>query len=181
MMADVITAPVAPPGRWVCTASVVGVALALAMTAGTPTASHAAEPEPHAVLRADEPAIAGMLAYTFGVGSHGQTRIATVWTDGSHKRVLTDHGSAYDPAWSPDGSQLAYGTDRGIALMTATGAGQHLVVPDGLHPAWAPDGHRLSYACEEGLCVHDLTTGQRSVVVPATEDWPYVELSLIHI
>ena len=128
-------------------------------------------------MRADEPATAGMLAYTFGVGSHGQTRIATVWTDGSHKRVLTDGGAAYDPAWSPDGSQLAYGTYGGIALMTATGTGQHLVVPDGQHPAWAPDGHRLSYACEDGLCVHDLTTGQRSVVVPATEDWPYVESS----
>jgi TolB protein len=118
-----------------------------------------------------------MLAYTFGVGSHGQTRIATVWTDGSHKRVLTSGGAAYDPAWSPDGSQLAYSTYRGIALMTATGAGQHLVVPDGQHPAWAPDGHRLSYACEDGLCVHDLTTGQSSVVVPATEDWPAVESS----
>ena len=38
-------------------AAVAGV-LALAMTAGTPTPSHAAEPA--------EPATAGMLAYTFG-------------------------------------------------------------------------------------------------------------------
>ena len=143
------------------------------MTAGTPTPSHAAEPEPHAVVRADEPGTAGMLAYTFGVGSRGQTRIATVWTDGSHNGC-TGRGAAYDPAWSPDGSQLAYGTYRGIALMKATGAGQRLVVPDGQHPVWAPDGHPLSYACEDGLCVHDLTTGQRSVVVPTDEDWPAV-------
>ena len=176
-MAEVITALAAPPSRWRRTALVAGVALALAMSAGTPTPSHAAEPGPHAGMRADEPATAGMLAYTFGVGSRGQTRIATVWTDGSHRRVLTGGGAAYGPAWSPDGSQLAYGTYGGIALMTATGAGQHLVVPDGQYPAWAPDGDRLSYACEEGLCVHDLTTGQRSVVVPATDDWPWVESS----
>ena len=177
MMADVITAPAASPSRWGRTMPVAGVALALAMTAGTPTASQAAEPELHAVMRADEPATAGMLAYTFGVGSRGQTRIATMWTDGSHKRVLTGGGAAYDPAWSPDGSQLAYGTYKGIGLMTATGTGQHQIIPDGQHPAWAPDGHRLSYACEDGLCVHDLTTGQSSVVVPATEDWPWVESS----
>ena len=137
-MADVTTTPAAPPSRWGRTAPVAGVALALAMTAGTPTASLAAEPGPHAVMRAEEPATAGMLAYTVGVGSHGQTRIATVWTDGSHKRVLTRRGAAYDPAWSPDGSQLAYSTYRGIALMTATGAGQHLVVPDGQHRPGRP-------------------------------------------
>ncbi len=177
MRTDVTTTPAAPPSRWGRTALVACVALALAMSAGTPTASHAAEPGPHAVVRADEPATAGMLAYTFGVGSRGQSRIATVWTDGSHTRVLTGAGAAYGPAWSPDGSQLAYGTYDGIALMTATGDGQHLVVPDGEDPAWAPDGHRLSYSCEEGLCIHDLTTGQRSVVVPVTADWPYVESS----
>ncbi|HET6986964.1 MAG TPA: hypothetical protein VFI00_10120, partial [Kribbella sp.] len=171
------TAPAAPPSGRGRKGLVACVALAMAMTVGTSIASDAAEPGPHVVMRADGPAPAGMLAYTVGVGSHGKARIATVWTDGSHKRVLTRRGAAYDPAWSPDGSQLAYSTYRGIALMTATGAGQHLVVPDGQHPAWAPDGHRLSYACEDGLCVHDLTTGQRSVVLPATEDWPAVESS----
>jgi len=159
------------------TALVGGIALALALSGGTLTASHAEQAEPHPMVHADEPATAGMLAYTLIVGSHGRARIATVWTDGSHKRLLTRRGSAYDPAWSPDGSQLAYSTDRGIALMTATGAGQHLVVPDGRQPAWAPDGRRLSYACAQGLCVIDLVSQQSSVVVPATEDWPYVESS----
>src|SRR4051794_6330149 len=140
MMMDVITTQATPPSSWGRAALVAGVALALVVPVGTQTTSQAAEPGPHPALRADEPATAGMLAYAFGVGSHGQTRIATVWTDGSHGRGLTPRGAAYDPAWSPDGSQLAYSTYRGVALMTATGTGQHLVVPDGQHPAWAPDG-----------------------------------------
>ena len=93
-MADVITTPAAPP-----TAG--GGERPLAGRAGAgdhardATPSHAADREPHAVVRADEPGTAGMLAYTFGVGSRGQTRIATVWTDDSHKRV-TGRGAAYD-------------------------------------------------------------------------------------
>ena len=62
-----------------------------------------------------------------GVGSQGQTRIATVRTDGSHRQVLTKRGNACAPVWSPDGGTLAYSTWRGIGLMSS-------------ELAWAPGG-----------------------------------------
>ncbi|QIG42512.1 hypothetical protein G5V58_06755 [Nocardioides anomalus] len=162
-------------GRWRRTALAVGAAAALVTTSGAAYGAPAAGPR--AAVAAAEPGSAGMLAYTFGVGSRGQTRIATVWTDGSHRQVITKRGNAYGPVWSPDGSTLAYSTLRGVGLMTATGGGQHLVVPGGRSPSWAPDGRRLAFACDEGLCVVDLVTGQRTVVVPTTADWPAVDSS----
>ncbi len=148
-----------------------------ALAAGPAVGSPAAERAPDPAARAGEPTTAGMIAYVIGVGTQGETRIATAWTDGSHRRLLTKRGNSYAPAWSPDGTQLAYTTYRGIGLMSATGAGQHLILTDGQYPAWAPDGRRLSYACDAGLCVRDLVTGVSSVVVPNTDDWPGVESS----
>jgi Tol biopolymer transport system component len=56
----------------------------------------------------------------------------------------------YEPAWSPDGSQIAFVRNQDIYLMNANGTGvRHLTraatpLGDG-QPAWSPDGHKLAF------------------------------------
>ena len=82
--------------------------------------------------------------------------------DGSHLRRLTSNRSdANGPAWSLDGSQIAFWRDipgkaqrpEKLAVYTvpSTGGAARLVVggPRGAfasHPAWAPDGRHLAFA-----------------------------------
>ena len=76
-----------------------------------------------------------------------------VWTinaDGTNLTRLT-HSPAFefDPSWSPDGTRIAYRSDRGdeseIWMMNADGTGQRRLTA-GLSPAWSPDGSSIAYA-----------------------------------
>lgn len=61
------------------------------------------------------------------------------------------------PAWSPDGTQIAYstnespgGADNGIHVMDANGANQHRLLPGGSpvltgNLSWSPDGTKIVY------------------------------------
>ena len=106
------------------------------------------------VVRADA---APLIAYT-----HGET-IHVIRADGSGDRQLIPQPKLrpsracgpqiadYAPAWSPDGTQIAfvrYGCalhrqQRGIWIARADGSGAHRVVA-GFQPSWAPDGRRLA-------------------------------------
>ncbi len=55
------------------------------------------------------------------------------------------------PAFSPDGEQIAFRSERqggGIFVMGRTGEAVRRVVPFGYRPAWSPDGTRLALATE---------------------------------
>jgi TolB protein len=80
--------------------------------------------------------------------------------DGSRlRRLTTRSGSAEYPAWSPDGSMIAFSTHTwrgtGIHVMAADGSNLHRVsfVPNeaGMAPdttrlhAWSPDGQQIAY------------------------------------
>jgi len=56
-----------------------------------------------------------------------------------------------EPAFSPDGAQLAFRSERdggGIFLMGATGESARRLTDVGHDPAWAPDGRELVYSTE---------------------------------
>ena len=112
-----------------------------------------------------------MIAYSASNPDKARLEIYTIRTDGSHRRQLTTTGGL-SPAWSADGTQLAFTRSDGIWLMDASGGSQRRLA-DGGAPAWSPDGTRVSYACRDGnaLCVVDLQTATETVVVTTTPDW----------
>ena len=73
--------------------------------------------------------------------------------DGSHQRPLTNNDRTdFDPAWSADGSKLAYsssGADADVWVINADGTGEHDVSndPDGpdIQPAWSSDGSMIAF------------------------------------
>ena len=84
--------------------------------------------------------------------AEGDGRISTAAIDGTGQRVLDPGVDAASPAWSPDGSRIAFsGTRNGnidIYVMDADGSNLRRLTTDpndDLHPSWSPDGTRIVY------------------------------------
>jgi Tol biopolymer transport system component len=74
--------------------------------------------------------------------------VYVVRADGSGLRRLV---AGRDPAWSPDGSSIAFQTapGKGIHLISPSGAGERVLVGDRTEqwrPVWSPDGSRIAFA-----------------------------------
>ena len=106
-----------------------------------------------------------------GRDGSGQSQVFLMSPDGSNIRKLTSYPSgATTPAWSPDGTKIAfyvYGTEAGYYVMNADGTDPQLVAPSPLdyQPAWSPDSTRLAYTAPGGndpdIWIVDLGTGER--------------------
>jgi Tol biopolymer transport system component len=94
----------------------------------------------------------GLIAFSRQIGS--EIDIAVVRPDRSGFRVLIPN--AADPAWSPDGSYLAFSRkssegDMDLWLANADGTGLRELTSPGSNetePSWSPDGRRLLYVGE---------------------------------
>ena len=83
-----------------------------------------------------------------------QWDIVTSRLDGSGRRRLTKSGNNFSPAWSPDGSRIAF-IGRGLQVMDSDGSNRRNVV-SGIRIAedrsplvWSPDGRRLAFIARE--------------------------------
>jgi Tol biopolymer transport system component len=68
------------------------------------------------------------------------------------------------PAFSPNGSRIAFRSDRqggGIFVMNADGSSVTRLSEEGYNPAWSPDGKQILYA-EEGILRPEDRTGRLS-------------------
>ena len=87
-----------------------------------------------------------------GTDTTTKTEIYAMKVDGSGLTRLTfGTASAWDPDWSPDGSRIAFVSDRSgtseIHVMNADGSGvkQLTNIQGALAPAWSPDGRRIAF------------------------------------
>jgi Tol biopolymer transport system component len=96
----------------------------------------------------------------------GDREIYSIKTNGSGLTDLTNDPASYDvdPAWSPDGTKLAYsgpfqpGESVGgdLWVMNAEGSGKQPLVhennkySDGSFPAWSPDGNTVAFTANNG-------------------------------
>jgi Tol biopolymer transport system component len=76
---------------------------------------------------------------------------------GESVRRLTEHG--YNPAWSPDGTEIVFAKGEGVydypagrdeearlwAIDLSTGAERPITNGDAVQPSWSPHGHRIAY------------------------------------
>jgi TolB protein len=82
----------------------------------------------------------------FASDASGSDDIVVMNPDGSGRENLTGGPEGdTDPAWSPDGRQLAFVRDGAVHLVRADGSGLRRLT-SGASPAWAPDGDRLVLA-----------------------------------
>ena len=85
----------------------------------------------------------------------GNAEIYSMNPDGSEQVNLTQHPAEdYDPAWSPNGKQIIFSSDRtdgvfDLYLMNPDGENVQKVFKDDeyrRYPAWSPDGKHIAYA-----------------------------------
>jgi Tol biopolymer transport system component len=70
---------------------------------------------------------------------------------GTPTRLTHDDVSSIAPAWSPDGTQIAYWNGGELWVMNADGSNPHSLGVEGWSPAWSPDGSWIAYLwCCEG-------------------------------
>ena len=99
------------------------------------------------------------VAYAMVVKRNDSSDIVTSALDGSYLRKLTSDKAvdAY-PAWSPDGTQIAFYSDRAtrpahgfhLYIMDSDGSDERSLVSSSListrhPPAWSPDGSRIAF------------------------------------
>jgi dipeptidyl aminopeptidase/acylaminoacyl peptidase len=127
------------------TTRVLGVTVAALATVGLATAT----------AFATTPGHDGKLAFNRGGD------IYTVNLNGTGlARLTTDGGGNGWPAWSPDGTRLAWVHKGQVWIMNANGSAKKQLAT-GASPSWSPDGKTIAYA---GLDKSDKTCGAVPVI-----------------
>ncbi|MBV9582666.1 MAG: PD40 domain-containing protein [Chloroflexi bacterium] len=107
------------------------------------------------------------------IGALATAQIA--FASGPIIQVTADGTSSVRPAWSPDGTHIAFQTSENDAYhvytMAADGSDRQLITPagdDDRHPTWSPDGKQLAVDTgtdlKREIALIDLASGKRSTV-----------------
>jgi dipeptidyl aminopeptidase/acylaminoacyl peptidase len=108
-----------------------------------------------AVAQAAFPGSNGKIIYVKDTDASTEAdELYTINPDGTNETRLTTNSTGDDgPAWSADGSRIAWRTFNRIAVMNIDGSGGAVISPPGLisfDPTWSPDGTRLAFTGEPG-------------------------------
>jgi serine/threonine protein kinase len=170
--------------RWVAAAAIVAAIAAAAWFAGRATRRSSAFTRNLTQLTfnyEEQPSIApDAKSFAFVSGAAGEKDIYVQRIGGSNSINLTKDSGAdnIEPAFSPDGQQIAFASTReggGLFVMGATGESVRRVSETGFTPSWSPDGKSVVVSTMEFqdpavrsgtgvLYVIDVATGQRKVL-----------------
>lgn len=125
------------------------------------------------------PVTNGKICYTNG---------GDIWKmnpDGSNRQLVIDAGTNdIEPAWSPDGSKIAFKSDRaptangGIWVVNADGTGLTVLTPEpnlsNAKPTWSPDGSKIAFTSDRNGLISSIYTmnADGSNVVRLTNQFP---------
>jgi len=99
----------------------------------------------------------GRILFAEGAGNCASSCTSQIWVmdaDGANRQMLTDGTAGYDtsPVWSPDGTKIAFNSNRvtghpDIWIMDSHGTGivQLTKGPNDSSPAWSPDGTKIAF------------------------------------
>lgn len=98
----------------------------------------------------------------FDTESDGNREVFVMMPDGSGKTNLTNHGANdFDPVWSPDGTAIAFLSDRGseqgegryVFVMKADGSGvmQLSTMSNSAYPDWSPEGSHIAFSHNDDI------------------------------
>jgi Tol biopolymer transport system component len=94
------------------------------------------------------------LAFVDGAGTDAEIYVVNSNGTGAN-RLTTQPGADVSPAWSPDGSRIAFASERDgnfeIYVMNANGTNPVRLTNVGAadsRPAWSPDGSRIAFVSE---------------------------------
>jgi TolB protein len=106
------------------------------------------------------PGANGKIAFV-RTGADGFNYIWLIEDDGTNPVLFTQ---GRDPAWSPDGSKLAFARGADIWVTNADGTGEQLLMSEERTdaPAWTPDGRKITFvrytSCDASGCDNFLRT-----------------------
>ena len=86
-----------------------------------------------------------MIAYAAAVGGFNKDIWVRQVAGGKAIQITHEKEGAVAPAFSPDGSQIAYESHGGIYEMPALGGDARLITGDGFSPSYAPDGSTVLF------------------------------------
>ncbi len=120
------------------------------------------------------------LAFAMTRSDQQPSRIAVIDVDGSHLHTLANSDGQLEPAWSPDGTQIAVVGSTGLSVIDADGNTRRRLDDCGAdHPAWSPDGTQIVFGCIAretgqtlGLYVIDATRGRAKLLYQPNPDGP---------
>ncbi len=102
----------------------------------------------------------------------GPGRLHSVAPDGTALQLLSQSDAGYiRPAWSPDGTQIAFATYHGDLRVVSADGTREVDVTGELSNvvgfSWSPDGSQIAFAAEGAIYIVNSDGTERRLVVPA--------------
>jgi Tol biopolymer transport system component len=97
-----------------------------------------------------DPGKNGSVVFVLSNEGNGAGGLYTQFRDGTGLKEIVKDNAAWSPAWSPDGTQIAY-SSRGIRIVKANGSFVRTVTAQGSLPTWSRDGKTIAFTIANSI------------------------------